>query len=83
VRPHLLDIARLPSGGSHFRGRIKHINSAGPLVKVEIVAEWGDPVRVEMPQERFRSLQLLKNEEVFVIPKDVKVFPGKDIARAQ
>ncbi len=83
VRPHLLDIARLPNGGSHFRARIKHINSAGPLVKVEVIAEWGDAVRVEMPQERFRSLQLMKNEEVFIIPKDVKVFPRKEMARAK
>jgi len=84
VRPHLLDIARLPSGGSHFRARIKHINAAGPLVKVEAIAEWGDPVRVELPQERFRSLQLMKNEQVFIIPKDVKVFPArKEMARAK
>jgi hypothetical protein len=37
-----------------------------------------------MPQERFRSLQLTKNEEVFIIPKDVKVFPArKEMARAR
>jgi sulfate transport system ATP-binding protein len=84
VRPHLLDIARLPNGGSHFRARIKHINAAGPLVKVEAIAEWGDPVRVELPQERFRSLQLMKNEEVFIIPKEVQVFPvRKEMARAK
>lgn len=83
VRPHLLDIARRSDGGSHFRARIKHINSAGPLVKVEAIAEWGDPVRVEIPQERFRTLQLAKDEEVFIIPKDVKVFSREDAARAR
>jgi sulfate/thiosulfate transport system ATP-binding protein len=83
VRPHLLEIARRPDGGSHFRARIKHINSAGPLVKIEAVAEWGDPVRVEIPQERFRNLKLVKDDEVFIIPKDVKVFSRKDVARAQ
>lgn len=83
VRPHLLEIARRPDGGSHFRARIKHINSAGPLVKVEAVAEWGDPVRVEIPQESFRNLQLVKDEDVFIIPRDVKVFSRKDVARAQ
>ena len=62
------------NGGSHFRARIKHINSAGPLVKVEAVAEWGDPVHIEMSQERFKGLQLTKDEAVFVIPKDVKIF---------
>ena len=78
VRPHLLEIDREPNGGSHFRARIKHINSAGPLVKVEAVAEWGDPVHIEMSQEKFRELQLLKDESVFVIPKDVKVFANHD-----
>jgi sulfate/thiosulfate transport system ATP-binding protein len=74
VRPHLLDIARLPNGGDHFRARIKHINAAGPLVKVEAITEWGALVHVEMPQDRFRTLQLLKDESVFVIPRDLKVF---------
>lgn len=74
VRPHLLEIDRQPNGGSHFRARIKHINAAGPLVKVEAVAEWGDPVHIEISQEKFRDLQLSKNESVFVVPKDVKVF---------
>ena len=78
VRPHLLDIDRAPNGGSHFRARIKHINAAGPLVKVEAVAEWGDPVHIEMSQERFRDLQLIKDESVFVIPKDVKVFANHE-----
>jgi len=83
VRPHLLEIDRQPNGGSHFRARIKHINSAGPLVKVEAVAEWGDPVHIEMSQERFQGLQLIKNESVFVIPKDVKVFQSNEAVKAK
>jgi sulfate transport system ATP-binding protein len=77
VRPHSLEIDRLPNGGSHFRARIKHINSAGPLVKVEAITEWGDPVHVEMAQDRFRNLQLTKNENVFIIPKDLRVFENE------
>jgi len=79
VRPHLLEIDRQPNGGSHFRARIKHINAAGPLVKVEATAEWGDPVHIEMSQEKFSDLQLLKDESVFVIPKDVKVFQNGEV----
>jgi sulfate transport system ATP-binding protein len=74
VRPHLLEIDRVPNGGDHFKAKIKHINSAGPLVKLEAITEWGALVRVEMPQERFRNLHLLKDETVFVIPRDVRVF---------
>jgi sulfate transport system ATP-binding protein len=74
VRPHLLEIARQPSGPTYFRATTKHINSAGPLVKVEAVTEWGAPVHVELSQERFRTLQLVKDEVVFIIPKDIAVF---------
>jgi sulfate transport system ATP-binding protein len=79
VRPHLLDIDRQPNGGDHFRARIKYINAAGPLVKVEAVTDWGALVQVEMTQDRFRTLSLLKDESVFVVPRDVKVF---DIGQA-
>lgn len=83
VRPHLLDIDRVPSSGDHFKARIKHINAAGPLVKVEAVTDCGALVQVEMTQERFSNLQLVKDEMVFVIPKDVKVFRDADAAPPQ
>jgi sulfate/thiosulfate transport system ATP-binding protein len=74
VRPHLLEITRAPNGGNYFRATTKHINAAGPLVKVEAVTEWGATVHVEMSQERFRELGLAKDEAVFMTPKDVAVF---------
>jgi sulfate/thiosulfate transport system ATP-binding protein len=77
ARPHLLEIHRQPNGAAHFRATIKHINSAGPLVKVEAVAEWGESVHVEMSQEKFRDLQLLKNDAVFIVPKETRVFQKK------
>src|SRR4029077_3688050 len=79
VRPHLLEIQRHPNGGSNFRAVIKHINSAGPLVKIQALSEWGAPVLVELSQERFRELQLLKEETVFIIPKERKIFHKKAI----
>ena len=74
VRPHFLEIRREPNGAATFRATTRHINAAGPLVKVEAVTEWGGPVQVEMSQDRFRELRLTKNDEVFIIPKEVKVF---------
>jgi sulfate transport system ATP-binding protein len=76
VRPHLLEITRQPNGANHFRATTTHINSAGPVVKIDAVTEWGAPVHVEMSQERFRALALAKNETVFVTPKDIAVFRG-------
>ncbi len=73
VRPHLLDLEHRPSHQSHFRARVKHINAAGPQVKVELVADWGDLVQVEISQERYRALGLQRDLEVFVTPKEKKV----------
>jgi len=77
VRPHLLEIARQPNGTNHFRATTTHINSAGPVVKVDAITEWGAPVHVEMSQERFQALRLAKNELVFVTARDIAVF-GKE-----
>ena len=74
VRPHALEITRHPNGANQFRATTKHINAAGPLVKVEAITEWGAAVHVEMPQERFRALALHKGEEVFITPRDLAVF---------
>lgn len=74
VRPHLMDIDHHPKGKNHVRAAIRHINSAGPLVKIEVVTKAGDSVHVELTQERFRELQLKKNDEVFVFPKDMNLF---------
>jgi sulfate transport system ATP-binding protein len=80
VRPHALEIARHPQGANYFRATTKHINAAGPFVKVEAITEWGAPVRVEMAQERFRDLGLHSGEEVFITPRDLAVFANEQRA---
>ena len=48
VRPHLLEIEHQRNGGDNFHAKVTHINAAGPLVKVDLVTDWGDPVQVEI-----------------------------------
>ncbi len=76
VRPHLLEISRTAGGENYFSAKIKYINAAGPFVRLELVSEWGDLVQVEMPHERYQALALKKEEEVFVVPKEMRVFGG-------
>jgi sulfate transport system ATP-binding protein len=80
ARPHLLEIHRQPKGRGNFCATIKHINSAGPLVKIDVITEWGAPVHVQMSQEKFRELRLTKNEAVFIFPKELKVFHQQVVA---
>ncbi len=76
VRPHLLDIDREPKHGGCFRAKVRHVNPAGPTVKVELLSEWGEPVQVEISQDRYRMLALKRDDDVFVFPTDVRVFFG-------
>jgi sulfate transport system ATP-binding protein len=75
VRPHLLDIDRQPHGPQSFRAKVTYINPAGPVVKIELLSEWGDTVQVNMSQERCRELHLEKGLEVYVIPREMRAFP--------
>ncbi len=73
IRPHLLDISADRPANGHLSARVVHVNPAGPLVKVELVTDWGDPVRVEIPQDRYRALALAREDRVFLSPREHSV----------
>jgi sulfate transport system ATP-binding protein len=74
VRPHLLEIERQANGCDAFRAKVSHINAAGPMVKVDLVTGWGGPVQVELSHGQFSSLGLKRDDEVFVRPREKKIF---------
>jgi sulfate transport system ATP-binding protein len=75
ARPHLLELAHQPTEPPSFRATIEYISAAGPLAKVELATETGTVVHVDVPQERYRQLGLLKGDTVFVRVKNMRVFP--------
>jgi ABC-type sulfate/molybdate transport systems ATPase subunit len=74
IRPYDLDIESQPNGKPAFKAVIRHINAAGPRVKVDLAAESGDSVHVEISHERMRALALTAGQTVFVIAKEINVF---------
>jgi len=74
ARPHLLEIELQPTGAPQFKATVRHINAAGPMVKVELVTGSGSVMHAEIAQERYRQLQLRKGVPVFVSVKEMKVF---------
>lgn len=75
IRPHELDLSRSADGGNCMLGKVVHINPAGSIVKVRLLAEdFGLMINVDLTPERYRSLVLKPNEHVFVTPKAGKVF---------
>jgi sulfate transport system ATP-binding protein len=75
IRPHELDISRTAEGGNCLLGRIVHINPAGSIVKVRLLAEdFGLMINVDITPDRYRALALQPNETVYVTPKSAKIF---------
>ncbi len=74
VRPHMIEILLKPNGGHEFPATVRSVNPAGPQVKVELVTAWGDPVQVELGHDRSRALALVPGKQVFLRPKEEKLF---------
>jgi sulfate transport system ATP-binding protein len=70
----LLEIDHHRNGGDNFHAKVTHINAAGPLVKIDLVTDWGAPVHVEISHGRNSTLGLKRDDEVFLRPKERKVF---------
>ena len=74
IRPHELDISRT-AGHNCMLGQVLHINPAGSVVKVRLLAEdFGLMINVDLTLDRYQSLQLKAEEKVYVTPKSAKIF---------
>ncbi|MBI3307479.1 MAG: sulfate ABC transporter ATP-binding protein [Candidatus Omnitrophica bacterium] len=73
IRPHLFDVERTP-GPQSFKATVKYVNAAGPVAKMEVVTPSGDTIYIELSQEKYRRFHFKKDEEVFVTPKEMKLF---------
>jgi len=75
VRPHELDLDRTGEAGNNLRAKIVHINPAGSIVKVRVMAEdFGLMINIDISPEKYKALGLTPGEFVFVSPKSAKIF---------
>ncbi len=75
VRPHELDLTRSADEGNCLKAKVMHINPAGSVVKVRVMAEdFGLMVNVDLTPERQRFLKLTLGEAVYLSPKSAKMF---------
>jgi sulfate transport system ATP-binding protein len=76
VRPHELTIDRIANGdGTSLAVRVMHINPAGSVVKVRLLAEEFDlVVNVDLSPTRYAELVLKCGEHVYVSPQRLRVF---------
>jgi sulfate/thiosulfate transport system ATP-binding protein len=72
VRPHDIDIERSPVPGS-LEALVQDVHAIGPLVRVEL-AHASELIEVELTRERASVLDLAKGQQVWLKPRQVKVF---------
>ncbi len=74
VRPYDLDIHHSQNGKPSLRARIERIQLAGPQVRVELTAETGEAVNVEMSHAQFRDAQVHSGDHVYVSLRESRIF---------
>jgi sulfate transport system ATP-binding protein len=74
VRPHDFDVARVRNGRPAWTARIRRLTRLGGLVRLDLVLLDGTSLHVQVTRERCLELALADGEDVFVTPKDLKVF---------
>lgn len=74
MRPHELDIRRESGGEPSLPARVTRINPAGPSARVTLQTADGRDVVVELPLDRYRELNLRRQEDVFVHARNTRVF---------
>lgn len=74
VRPHDLELDVQENSKPNIRAKVERVQTAGALVKIEVLTDARETVNIEMPHERFRAAPVKKDDVVFVSLRDARVF---------
>ena len=73
VRPHELEIIRAAIPGS-IPAKVVRVQAAGPQVRVELSNAAGHLIQADISHAEFRELRLNVSDNVFVCPRQARVF---------
>ena len=74
VRPHDFEVARERNGRPAWSARIRRLVPLGGLVRLDLILLDGTSLNVQLTRERSLQLALADGDDIFVTPKDLKVF---------
>jgi sulfate transport system ATP-binding protein len=75
VRPHELEIAAHANGAPSMEARVLHVNPAGSVARVQLLAvDIGTVLTAEVGPEHYHRLALKTGDTVHVSPRRVRVF---------
>jgi len=75
VRSHDIEIERSPQDSTALKAEIRHIQKLGPSVRVTLAIDaTGEFIEAELTRDVFQNLGLQHDEQVYVRPRQVRVF---------
>lgn len=74
ARPHEIYVTKTPDQGQYIKAKVSHINAAGSLVKLELERKNGQTLEAEITRGAYNSLNISKQDMVYLKPRDFKVF---------
>ena len=79
IRPHDLEIQTSQGSNlSAFAATVQHIHAVGPVVHLELQQSLTNGIiEAEITRERFKELALNQGQQIFVTPKNVRLFSEK------
>ncbi|MHB8138134.1 MAG: sulfate/molybdate ABC transporter ATP-binding protein [Smithellaceae bacterium] len=80
VRTHDLTLERQPLDQTSIEAKVLHIHAIGPVVRISLaLAGSRETLEAELTRDVFQKLGLQKNEQIFVRPRQVRVFEDYQI----
>ena len=74
VRPHDWEILEERTDEPALSAMVCGVNAAGPRARIKLLDEAGACIDVDIAQERYRELNLITGDHVFLVPRNARVF---------
>ena len=75
VRSHDIEIERSPQDSTALKAAVRHIQKLGPSVRITLAIDAsGEFIEAELTRDVFQNLGLQQGEQVYVRPRQVRVF---------
>ncbi len=74
IRPHQFKVTRAAVSEHSIPAAIQFINPAGSSVKIDARSPEGHAIQVEIAQEEYKALKLVKNEEIYLTPQNITYY---------
>ncbi len=75
VRPHELEVNAVQAGPDDLLTQLRYVHGTGGMIRLELERlDSGERMEAQLPRERFRELALQVGDNVFVRPRNMRVF---------